>query len=51
MATLTFVEILKQQTHYHEALYVLSMIESKSNQSKKTDKIKLEITKLLTALD
>ena len=31
MATLTFVEILKEQKHYHEALHVFSMVDSKSN--------------------
>ena len=51
MATLTFVEILKQQKHYHEALHVLSIIESKSNQNKKIDKIKSDIKKLLNELD
>jgi len=48
MATLTFVEILKEQKHYHEALHVLSLIESKSQGSKKTKKLKVELQKLLT---
>ena len=48
MATLTFVEILKEQKHYHEALHVLSLIESKSQNNKKTKKIKSELQKLLT---
>ena len=48
MATLTFVEILKEQKHYYEALHVLSLIESKSQNNKKTKKIKSELQKLLT---
>ena len=48
MATLTFVKILKEQKHYQEALHVLSLVESKSNQNKKTKKIKSELQKLLT---
>ena len=38
MATLTFVEILKQQKHYDEALHVLSIIESKSNKLARSSK-------------
>ena len=34
MATLTFVEILKEQKHYEEALHVLSLLESKSKKYK-----------------
>ena len=51
MATLTFVEILKTQKHYHEALHVLSIVESKSKESKNTKKIKQELKKLLAALN
>ena len=47
MATLTFVEILKQQKHYNQALHVLSIIESKSQSDKKIKKIKTEIKTLL----
>ena len=47
MATLTFVEILQQQKHYYEALYVLSIIETKSKNNKKVNKLKSEIKKLL----
>ena len=51
MATLTFVDILKQQKHYHEALHVLSIIESQSSQTKKIQKIKSDIKKLLAQSD
>ena len=47
MATLTFVEILKNQKHYSEALKVLSIIESQSKKNKKIQKIQDEIQKLL----
>ena len=47
MATLTFVEILKEQRHYEEALHVLSLIESKSQKNKQTKKLKNELKKLL----
>ena len=47
MATLTFVEILKQQKQYNQALHVLSIIESTSISNKKTEKLKTEIKKLL----
>ena len=50
MATLTFVEILKEQKHYHEALQVLSIVESKSTENKKTKSLKNELQKLLTEL-
>tara|TARA_Y100001970_G_C14192571_1_gene836231 strand:+ start:299 stop:928 length:630 start_codon:yes stop_codon:yes gene_type:complete len=48
MATITFVEILKQQKHYEQALHVLSIIESKSSPTKNTKKLKTEIQKLLS---
>ena len=51
MATLTFVEILKNQKHYHEALHVLSIVEFKSKESKKTKKLKDELQKLLSELN
>ena len=47
MATLTFVNILKDQKHYSEALKVLSIIESQSKKNKKIQKIKDEIQKLV----
>lgn len=50
MATLTFVEILKEQKHYHEALHVLSLLESKSEKKSKTKKLKNELKKLLAEL-
>ena len=50
MATLTFVEILKEQKHYHEALHVLSLLESKSEKKSKTEKLKNELKKLLAEL-
>jgi len=50
MATLTFVEILKEQKHYDEALHVLSLIESKSQDNKQTKKLKNELKKLLAEL-
>jgi len=48
MATITFVEILKQQKHYEQALHVLSIIESKTSPTKNTKKLKTEIQKLLS---
>ena len=47
MATLTFVEILKQQKHYNQALHVLTIIESKSTPNKKTQQLISEINKIL----
>ena len=47
MATLTFVEILKKQKQYDQALHVLSIIELKSTSNKKTEKLKSEIKNLL----
>ena len=48
MATLTFVEILKQQRHYNQALHVLNIIEQQSGSNKKIQKIRTEIKKILT---
>ena len=50
MATLTFVEILKEQKHYEEALHVLSLLESKSKTNTKIKKIKNELKQLLAEL-
>jgi len=50
MATLTFVEILKKQKHYNEALHVLSIVESKLGNSKKTEQLRDELKKLLSEL-
>ena len=50
MATLTFVEILKEQKHYNEALHVLSLFESTKAQNKQTKKLKSELQKLLSEL-
>ena len=50
MATLTFVEILKEQKHYHEALHVLSLVELKSKESKKSKQLKNQLQKLLAEL-
>ena len=48
MATLTFVEILKQQKHYLEALHVLTLIEEKSSDTKQTQKLKTELNTLIS---
>ena len=50
MATLTFVEILKEQKHYNEALHVLSLFESTKEKNKKTEQLKTELQKLLSEL-
>jgi len=51
MATLTFVEILKEQKHYYEALHVLSIVESKTGNNSKSKQLKDQLEKLLTELD
>jgi len=50
MATLTFVEILKEQKHYHQALHVLSLVELKAKESKKSKQLKSQLQKLLAEL-
>jgi len=51
MATLTFVEILIEQKHYHQALHVLSIIEDSSSKNKKIKEIKEKLEKLIFESD
>ena len=49
MATLTMAQVLKSQRHYHEALTVLDVLESKGCDSKEIAYEKEEILKLISA--
>ena len=49
LATLTFVDILKQQKHYQQAIQVLLMIEDKTGSTKKTQALRSELEQLLSA--
>ena len=48
MATLTFVNILREQRHYSEALHVLSLVESKLGLTKEIKKNKIQLQNLLS---
>ena len=47
MATLTMVQILKSQKHYHQALSVLDVLKSIGRDSDQIAKVKNDIQQLL----
>ena len=48
MATLTMVQVLKSQQHYHEALAVLDVLESNGQEGKRVARKKEEILQLIS---
>ena len=47
MATFTMVQVLKTQQHFHQALAVLNVLESRGNDSDRISREKGEVQQLI----